>query len=414
MNGKPTTKRVLGVSGRDRYGSSNLPTSYSMASSKCATIFCLCIIRTCKKLTIVSTLPFVYGHFFRQDAAGAADEEMFMNAFEDVPRIMLYTSKDLDEELNQVNVMLADTNKDWEKRAESLRRLRSIMVAGALDYDEFLPALKALEFSFQLSLKDLRSKVVREACITLAYLSQQLGVKLERFCEGLLPHLFNLIPNSAKIMSTSAIVCIRFIIQYTHGARLIPVITTNMSSKSKEIRKSCCELLDQLLHTWPTHSLGKHAGLLADAIKKGLSDADSEARIFSRKAYWAYSEHLKEQAEYLMNSLDKPKQKMLYGEQVSSISASNSTNSLVNAYLYSNPLSSTRHNVPRVPNNTKNYGSRVDSGLMSRSVVSSSNSIENLIRPSSSLSTTSRNRGSGIPVFSSGRNGSGKSNDSTF
>lgn len=80
-----------------------------------------------------------------------------------------------------------------------------------------------------------------------------------RFMEALLPFLINLIQSSAKIMSSSAIVAIRFIIQHTHFHRLIPTITYNLSSKAKEIRKTCCEFLDQMLHV-STHDF--HSGSL--------------------------------------------------------------------------------------------------------------------------------------------------------
>ena len=48
-------------------------------------------------------------------------------------------------------------------------------------------------------------QVVREACITIAYMSQMLRLKVDRFLEALMQNLINLIPNSAKIMSTSGI-----------------------------------------------------------------------------------------------------------------------------------------------------------------------------------------------------------------
>ncbi|KAI1290181.1 CLIP-associating protein 1 [Halotydeus destructor] len=317
------------------------------------------------------------------NAAGAADEDMFMKSFEDVPAVVLYTSRDLEQELTQIQAILNDKNVDWEKRSEALRKFRSVMVAGGLGFDNFLPILKGMECSFLSSLKDLRSKVVREACITVAYLSMKLGNKVERFTEALLPTLFVLIPNSAKIMSTSAIVCIRFIIQYTHGPRLIPVITYNMTSKAKDIRKATCEFLYQLLNNWSTQSLEKHVGNLQEAIKKGISDADSEARALARKAFWRFSDHFKHQSDVLLNSLDHSKQKMLLGEQVS-VSKPNNTNYLVNAYL-------TNHHL------YKPMASRGNS--MTRSVTSS-NSIENLRRPTSSLSSTVYRNKSGIPVFS--------------
>ena len=71
--------------------------------------------------------------------------------------------------------------------------------AGAAQYDEFFMGLKTLEVAFQVSVKDLRSQVVREACITIAYMSQLLRLKVDRFLEALMQNLINLIPNSAKV-----------------------------------------------------------------------------------------------------------------------------------------------------------------------------------------------------------------------
>jgi CLIP-associating protein 1/2 len=126
-------------------------------------------------------------------------------------------------------------------------------------------------------------QVVREACITIAYISQEFSHRADRFLESLLQAIINQIPNSAKVMSTSGIVCMRFVIANTHSPRFIPIITSNMTSKSREIRRHCCEFLDQLLKTWPTHLLERHVAVLQEAIKKGVSDADLEARQFARK-----------------------------------------------------------------------------------------------------------------------------------
>lgn len=56
-----------------------------------------------------------------------------------------------------------------------------------------------MEIPLQGTLKDLRSQVVREACITIAFLSQTLGSKFDHASECLLNSLINLIQNSAKV-----------------------------------------------------------------------------------------------------------------------------------------------------------------------------------------------------------------------
>ena len=126
-------------------------------------------------------------------------------------------------------------------------------------------------------------------------------------------------------MATSGMVCIRFILQNTYSPRFIPIICQHVNSKSKEIRRHICEYLDQLIRTWPTHTLEKHVALLQEAIKKGVSDADPDARTFARKAYWGFAEHFKEQADSLLPSLEPTYKRLLQGE-MSNSSSSNSLN----------------------------------------------------------------------------------------
>lgn len=45
--------------------------------------------------------------------------------------------------------------------------MRSLLLAGAVEFDGFSQQLRLTEAAFKMSAKDLRSQVVREACITL-------------------------------------------------------------------------------------------------------------------------------------------------------------------------------------------------------------------------------------------------------
>ncbi|XP_064594427.1 CLIP-associating protein 1-like isoform X2 [Liolophura sinensis] len=258
--------------------------------------------------------------------SGGVDEELFIKSFEDVPKVQLFSARDLQELMNKVKDTLQDTNVDWEKRIDNLKIVRSLVLQGAADYDDFYYLLRTMEPAFMMAVKDLRSQVVREACISISYLAQQLGNKFDHFAETILPSLINLIPNSAKVMASSGIVAFRFIIQYTHSSRLIPIITGNLNTKSNVIRRYCFEFINHILHTWPTHFLEKHIALLQDAIKRGISDADSDARAFARKAFWGFADHFRDQADALLNNLDPAKKKMLEGE-LSNSSSNNSLNS---------------------------------------------------------------------------------------
>uniref|UniRef100_A0A672MJ21 CLIP-associating protein 1-like n=1 Tax=Sinocyclocheilus grahami TaxID=75366 RepID=A0A672MJ21_SINGR len=251
-------------------------------------------------------------------SAGAVDEEDFIKAFEDVPAVQIYSSKELEDSLNKIREVLSDDKQDWEHRVTALKKVRSLVLAGATEHEGFLQHLRLLEAAFKLSAKDLRSQVVREACITLGHLSSVLGNKFDHGAENIMPTLLNLVPNCAKVMATSGMAAIRLILRHTHFPRLIPIITSNCTSKSVAVRRRCYEFLDLLLQEWQTHTLERHVAVLTETIKKGIHDADSEARSVARKCYWGFHGHYSREAEHLFQALESTYQKALQSHLKSS------------------------------------------------------------------------------------------------
>lgn len=242
---------------------------------------------------------------------GGVDEECFEDSFEKVPTMQIYSGRDVDDCLRKCHDVLKNENEDWSKRVDSLKKVRSLIVAGALNYDEFYDQFNTLMPPLHASIKELRSMVVREACITIAYMAKSLEQKFDHFAEAVLNSLINLIQNSKKVIATSGLVCIRFILQYTHAPRLLPIICNNLNSKSKDIRRSCCEFVSLVLQTWHVHSIERYAPALQEAIKKGIVDADGDARLHARKAYTIFAQHFPASAESLKNSLDFSYRKLL-------------------------------------------------------------------------------------------------------
>ncbi|XP_034466613.1 CLIP-associating protein 1-B-like isoform X20 [Hippoglossus hippoglossus] len=244
-------------------------------------------------------------------AAGAVDEDYIIQAFEDVPTVQIYSNREVDEAMTKIRDVLSDDKKDWELRVAALKKVRSLLLAGAPEFDGFLQQLRLTEAAFKLSAKDLRSQVVREACITLGHLSLVLGSRFDHAAEAVMPILLNLVPNSAKIMATSGIAAVRLILRHTHYPRLIPIITSNCLSKSVAIRRRCFEFLDLLLQEWHTSSLERHGTVLMETLKKGIHDADAEARSGARKCYWSFHGHFSREAEQLFQGLESSYQKAL-------------------------------------------------------------------------------------------------------
>ncbi|XP_031725850.1 CLIP-associating protein 1a isoform X10 [Anarrhichthys ocellatus] len=247
----------------------------------------------------------------KEAAAGAVDEEDFIKTFEDVPSVQIYSNRELEDQLTKIREVLSDDKHDWEHRVVALKKVRSLLLAGATEYEGFPQQLRLLEAPLKLSAKDLRSQVVREACITLGHLSSLLGNKFDHGAESIMPTLLNLVPNSAKVMATSGVATIRLILRRTHYPRLIPIITSNCACKSVAVRRRCFEFLDLMLLEWPTNTLERHVAVLTETIKKGIHDADSEARSIARKCYWGFHGHYSREAEHLFQALESTYQKAL-------------------------------------------------------------------------------------------------------
>ncbi|XP_039997800.1 CLIP-associating protein 1-B-like isoform X2 [Xiphias gladius] len=265
-------------------------------------------------------------------SAGAVDEEDFIQAFEDVPTVQIYSNREVDEAMTKIRDVLSDDKRDWELRVAALKKVRSLLLAGAAEFDGFLQQMRLMEAAFKLSAKDLRSQVVREACITLGHLSLVLGSRFDHAAEAVMPTLLNLVPNSAKVIATSGVAAIRLILRRTHYPRLIPIITSNCTSKSVAVRRRCYEFLDLLLQEWQTSSLERHGTVLMETIKKGIHDADAEARSVARKCYWGFHGHFSREAEQLFQGLESSYQKALQahlrsGDSLMSLPASDRSSS---------------------------------------------------------------------------------------
>ncbi|XP_052899259.1 CLIP-associating protein [Anopheles moucheti] len=249
-------------------------------------------------------------------AAGAVSHEVFEASFENVPQLTIFSQRDMDEHMKSINTLIGDKNVDWEKRVDALKKIRSLLIINVQGSPAFTQQLKDLSIAFLDILKELRSQVIREACITLAYMSKVLRSRLDQFVIYILQELINLIQNSAKVISSAGTIALKYVIRYTHAPKIIPILTQNlMLSKSKDIRSTLCEMLGLLFDEWPTKALEKHSSLLREALRKGMVDADNDARRYSRCAFWSFRRHFPDLADNLYGSLDISTQRTLERER---------------------------------------------------------------------------------------------------
>uniref|UniRef100_A0A8C0ZFF5 Cytoplasmic linker associated protein 2 n=1 Tax=Cyanistes caeruleus TaxID=156563 RepID=A0A8C0ZFF5_CYACU len=116
----------------------------------------------------------------KEGGAGAVDEDDFIKAFTDVPTVQIYSSRELEETLNKIREILSDDKHDWDQRTNALKKVRSLLVAGAAQYDGFFQHLRLLD---ELSNHNERVEERKAALYELMKLTQEesFGVWDEHF-----------------------------------------------------------------------------------------------------------------------------------------------------------------------------------------------------------------------------------------
>lgn len=218
--------------------------------------------------------------------AGAVTWEAFEASFEAVPSLTIFNQRDMEENLKQLNTIIGNKAMDWEKRVDALKKIRSLLL---LDTGVFIHFVKEMSIAFLDILKELRSQVIREACISIAYMSKVLKTRVDTFFTYILQELINLVPNSVKVIASSGTIALKFVVKYTHLPKLIPILTSNiMQSKSKDIRATLSEILGIVFEDWSPKSMEKFANNIKDCLMKGICDADNDARRYNRKYEHTY------------------------------------------------------------------------------------------------------------------------------
>jgi hypothetical protein len=57
---------------------------------------------------------------WKKTGSGAIDEDQFMSSFEDVPKVSIYSGRDVDEHLNRIRDIVGNTANDWDKRIDAV------------------------------------------------------------------------------------------------------------------------------------------------------------------------------------------------------------------------------------------------------------------------------------------------------
>ncbi|KAI6649218.1 CLIP-associating protein 1-like isoform X22 [Oopsacas minuta] len=244
-------------------------------------------------------------------AGGGLTVEDFEQSFLEVNDVYISSETELEKQISKLIARLDVEPEEWESRITALKHLQGTIKTCTPKYPSFPQQLRKLDGSMNDCLRDLRSQVAREACITLAYMSRENGKSIEKSFEYLITPLLTIIQNSTKIISSSADLCLQYCLLNTQTTKVVPLICRQMESKAAIVKKRCAEYILIMLQNWSIPPLKPHELSLSEALKKGLTDGDPNCREFSRMAFPFFNRNFPNSGSKLLSGLSSNLQKTL-------------------------------------------------------------------------------------------------------
>lgn len=231
---------------------------------------------------------------------------------------------DFKEKLDQTIETLSKGQEDWNKRMNKLKQIRSMVVHGedVIGREQLLSQLVRLTDCLDLSVKDLRSQILREAAITCGFLFKRFGTDVRQIAERCLPSAFAQVAVSTKVMATCGAVLTLFIVEFIQTKQIFTCIASYSTSKDKNQRRQLCALLEIVLEHWNEKIKRTVLPQIGELIKAAICDADPETRVAGRKAFSKLDALHSTEADKLFASVDSSKQKMLRASDAASSSTS--------------------------------------------------------------------------------------------
>ncbi|KAG7396637.1 hypothetical protein PHYBOEH_001970 [Phytophthora boehmeriae] len=224
---------------------------------------------------------------------------------------------------------LIQAEEEWKDKCAAFRDLQSLLSdfslqqvklqtqADAAEVPETFPGsalavlfspenVQALTQPFRVTLTDLRSTVVKEACTTLSQLAETLGpLRCKILVRDVFPTLLEARGSSNKVNTAAIHGCIEAIVNATPSRFVLaPVLQLLNTSKNREVRESCIHYTHLALSGWRRSVLDRFKIPLQSVITTSLSDASPKGRQKARECYWKYAALWPDEAKRLKELLD--------------------------------------------------------------------------------------------------------------
>jgi CLIP-associating protein 1/2 len=241
---------------------------------------------------------------------------MNSDQYSDIKVVNIYTEKELTAEFDTFFTLLQDTNGDWNKRLNAIKKLEGIILGGGAQLNNFPMLMSKLYPHMTAQINDLRSAITKEAGRMVVLAAQQCGQKLDVFCERIISKefLLKVISSANKIISENGHDAVLNLIEYVQNTKIIPKIVDEFTNKNQAVRNRVAAYLQKVLEVYSVGMLEKYASIIETGINTTIADANKDTRQIIRNAFKLYSQKFPARAEKMIAKFDLSVQKALIEE----------------------------------------------------------------------------------------------------
>jgi hypothetical protein len=202
--------------------------------------------------------------------------------------------------------VLAKVENDWSVRAKAMETVRELLAAGAASHPAWATAVLALAEPLKAQVVDLRSSIVRHACVLIAELSASMREAFEPIAVKVFPSLAKITITTIAVIARSGHDAALSVLHNTRKGfyRLLPKMIAASQSRSPVLRARAAEFLTVACRGWSRATLEKHHEELADAVATLLADADADARQIARLTFWSLVDMFPDHRDRMLGALD--------------------------------------------------------------------------------------------------------------
>lgn len=243
-------------------------------------------------------------------------DENFNDTFDYSDIIPLnYKSKTaLISEFDEIYKNTENTKIDWRRRELALKKIARICIGNQGKSETFLQFFNGQIYpNLDIQLADLRSSLMKEACRIVSFCAKELGLLIETSMAHMMTQhvLFKIAGNSNKVISENSSKCVINIVKYVHSIKIITNICEQKILKANNVRVLVAQCIYIIICIYKFNLIQKTINIILETIKTLLSDANSDVRATTRKAFIAYKKRFPKEADSFFDELDKNVQKQI-------------------------------------------------------------------------------------------------------